>query len=327
MLGKPIKVSEQMWPEESTPLVSISCITYNHVNFIRDAIEGFLMQETTFPVEILIHDDASTDGTVDIIREYAEKYPHLFKPIYQTENQYSKGVKISSTYNFPRAQGKYIALCEGDDYWTDPMKLQKQVEFLEENEDYSFSCHRFKLKDELSGLINDDQIANLSEWSDAGMIIDLDLFFKDWATQTLTMVIRNEYLTNKNHIKYKYYRDFHNVFYLLLNGVGYCQNFFGGIYRLHNGGIHSKVSVLEQQEILVLILNELSKQHRDLKKLYEYYNKSIEDLIHLYFNIGKRGRYIMLMKYCLKNKSFKNLFEYAKNDIKNIFINKTSVYK
>ena len=91
------------------------------------------MQKTDFPFEILIHDDASTDGTADIIREYEAKYPDIIKPIYQTENQYSKGIKVSQVYQFPRAKGKYIALCEGDDYWTDPYKLQKQVDFRSES--------------------------------------------------------------------------------------------------------------------------------------------------------------------------------------------------
>jgi glycosyltransferase involved in cell wall biosynthesis len=123
--------------ENITPLVSIACITYNHAGFIRDAMEGFLMQKTTFPFEILIHDDASTDGTAEIIREYEEKYPGLIFPLYQSENQYSKGVRgISTRYNIPRARGKYIAICEGDDYWTDPLKLQRQVDFLQENEEY-----------------------------------------------------------------------------------------------------------------------------------------------------------------------------------------------
>lgn len=114
------------------PVVSIGCITYNHENFIRDAIDGFLMQETTFPVEILIHDDASTDGTANIVREYEAKYPQLINPIYQTENQWSKGNR-PSLINLERARGEFIALCEGDDYWTNPHKLQKQVGFLEHN--------------------------------------------------------------------------------------------------------------------------------------------------------------------------------------------------
>jgi len=118
------------------PLVSIICITYNHAGFIRNAIEGFLIQKTDFLFEIIIHDDASTDGTQAIISDYLIKYPNLFIPILQKENQFSKGKKILAELTFPLARGKYIALCEGDDYWTDPLKLQKQVEFLEANPDY-----------------------------------------------------------------------------------------------------------------------------------------------------------------------------------------------
>lgn len=116
--------------------VSICCITFNHVQFIRECLDSFLMQKTDFLFEVLIHDDASTDGTAEIIKEYQQKYPDIIKPVYQTENQWSKGIRnIQSKYNFPRAKGKYIAMCEGDDYWTDPNKLQKQVDFLENNKD------------------------------------------------------------------------------------------------------------------------------------------------------------------------------------------------
>jgi glycosyltransferase involved in cell wall biosynthesis len=121
------------------PLVSICCITYNHEKYIQQCLEGFLIQKTTFLFEILIHDDASTDRTADIIREYETKYPDIIKPIYQTENQYSKGVIVSAVYNWPRAKGKYIALCEGDDYWIDSYKLQKQVDFMEANPEYDWS--------------------------------------------------------------------------------------------------------------------------------------------------------------------------------------------
>ena len=130
------------------PLVSICCITYNHEPYIRDCLEGFMMQKTNFPFEVLIHDDASTDHTADIIREYEAKYPDVIKPIYQTENQHSKGVKISIAYNFPRAQGKYIAICEGDDFWCDPQKLQIQFDFMEANPDYSLcGCGKYLLND------------------------------------------------------------------------------------------------------------------------------------------------------------------------------------
>jgi glycosyltransferase involved in cell wall biosynthesis len=121
-------------------MTSICCITYNHENYIADAIESFLMQKTDFSYEILIHDDASTDRTPEIIKQYESKYPDLIKPIYQTENQYSKGVKTMS-FNMDRAKGKYIAICEGDDYWTDPYKLQKQVDYMEKNPECSMCVH------------------------------------------------------------------------------------------------------------------------------------------------------------------------------------------
>lgn len=111
--------------------VSIMCNAYNHERYIRSALDGFVMQKTNFAFEILIHDDASTDKTADIIREYEAKYPNLIKPIYQTENQHSKGIGAPRIFQEPRVQGKYIAFCEGDDYWTDPFKLQKQYDAME----------------------------------------------------------------------------------------------------------------------------------------------------------------------------------------------------
>src|SRR3989304_1339440 len=130
----------------SQPLVSICCITYNQGRYIQDALDGFLMQKTTFPIEIIIHDDASVDKTTDIIKEYKKKHPNLITAIYQSENQYSNGVRgIAARFTFPKARGKYIALCEGDDYWTDPRKLQKQVDIMESDPAISFCFHSVKL--------------------------------------------------------------------------------------------------------------------------------------------------------------------------------------
>ena len=122
------------------PLVSICCQTYNHKNYISQAIDGFLMQKTNFPFEVLLRDDASTDGTSEIVKEYSEKYPNIINPLIYAENQWQKGVSPFRD-NVKRATGKYIAICEGDDYWTDPLKLQKQVDFLEGHEEFSLVCH------------------------------------------------------------------------------------------------------------------------------------------------------------------------------------------
>ena len=133
----------QNWNGE-IPLVSISCITYNHEPYIVQALNGFLMQKTSFPFEVLVHDDASTDRTADIIREYEKKFPEIIKPLYEEENQWIKGRRGSAEFNFPRAKGKYIALCEGDDYWIDENKLQMQVDFLENNPEYGMCYTKAK---------------------------------------------------------------------------------------------------------------------------------------------------------------------------------------
>lgn len=145
------------------PLVSISCTTFNHAKYIRKCLDGFLMQDYAGGVEILVHDDASTDGTSDIIREYAEKFPTKIFPVIQTENQYSKGVRaMMARFNFPRAKGKYIALCEGDDYWTDPQKLSKQVAALESNSDCVLCFHNIQVLMP-EGDLRDDFITKVPE--------------------------------------------------------------------------------------------------------------------------------------------------------------------
>ncbi len=121
--------------EHSQPLVSIVCDTYNHAPYIRRVLDGFLSQKTEFPFEIIVHDDASTDGTADIIRSYEAAHPDLFRCVYRTENIYSKDPKILEHYVFPLARGKYTAICEGDDYWTSPNKLQKQISYMEAHSD------------------------------------------------------------------------------------------------------------------------------------------------------------------------------------------------
>lgn len=119
------------------PLVTISCITYNQENFIGNAIEGFLCQKTNFDYEILVHDDASTDNTAQVIKRYLKEYPDKIKGVFESENQYSKGIN-PNFINYKLSSGKYIALCEGDDYWIDPLKLQKQVDYMEEHKDCTF---------------------------------------------------------------------------------------------------------------------------------------------------------------------------------------------
>lgn len=127
------------------PLVSISCIAYNQALYIRQCLDSFIMQKTDFIFEVLIHDDASTDGTKEIIEEYASEYPNIIKPLYEKENQWQKGRRGSAEFNLPRAKGKYIALCEGDDFWTDDTKLQQQVDYMESNPETAICFHNVKI--------------------------------------------------------------------------------------------------------------------------------------------------------------------------------------
>ncbi|WOJ96775.1 glycosyltransferase family A protein [Congregibacter brevis] len=125
------------WSSDAlTPLVSICCTTFNHGEFIRDAVHGFLIQKTSFPFEIIVHDDASTDGTTEILEELRSIYPRLIRLVVQDENQWSKGCRLLANHVFTLARGKYIAVCDGDDFWVDPRKLQLQVDFLETNQDF-----------------------------------------------------------------------------------------------------------------------------------------------------------------------------------------------
>lgn len=125
------------------PLLSVLCITYNQKDFIRQCLDGFVMQKTNFPFIVLINDDCSTDGTADIIREYEQKYPEIIKPVYNEKNSGSLNNFIE---NLSRAKTKYAAMCEGDDYWTDAYKLQKQIDFLEKNKDYAGCFHKVKVQ-------------------------------------------------------------------------------------------------------------------------------------------------------------------------------------
>lgn len=129
----------------SEPVISIICNTFNQEKYIGEALDSFLMQKVNVPFEILVHDDASTDNTPEIIKEYEAKYPDVIKPIYQVENQYSKGVSITPKIQIPRAKGKYVAFCEGDDYWTDENKLQIQLDFMEANPEYTLCCHAYSM--------------------------------------------------------------------------------------------------------------------------------------------------------------------------------------
>lgn len=253
-------------PDMPTPLVSISCITYNHENFIRKAIESFLAQRTSFPIEILIHDDASTDRTADIIREYEQEYPELIFPIYQTENQYSKG-GLPDRINRERARGKYLAYCEGDDYWTDPLKLQKQVDFLEAHPDYSLSYCRFRTLNQGTGEFKDDINGSYFNIDEDAIDFDFEKFYRGWHMGNQTLVYRLSMCNPNYTLNYKYAKDIHLITHLLTQGKGVCLSFFGAVYRKHAGGVYSGVSDYQNARHSYCCYKEIYEQNRQIDYL------------------------------------------------------------
>ncbi len=238
------------WGCHSRPLASICCLTYNHKQYIRETIDSFLMQETNFPFEILIHDDASIDGTTDIVLDYAERYPSIIKPIIQTENQYTKGGLINPRFVFPKARGKYIALCEGDDYWTDKTKLQKQIDFLENNADYVITytdCQPF------------DENGKLSvDFGGSTRDLEADELIKSTPIYTLTACFRNVINEVPPDLISARYGDL--VIWSLLGAYGrgkYLADIKPAAYRVHDAGVHSRKTSLQKIEMLLITYNAL----------------------------------------------------------------------
>jgi len=272
-----------------TPLVSISCMTYNHAPFIRQCLDGFLAQKTNFPIEIIIHDDASTDGTKEIIEEYTSRYPDIIFPLLQTENQYSKGQRgIMSRYNYPRCRGKYIAICEGDDYWTDPFKLQKQVDFLEANDDYVLTFHDFNVVNDQGQLIDEDPLEP-DQKKDASQ---KDLILGTRMTMPLTLCFRN---LIKEFPPEKYKVTNGDTFLISMLGQYGKGKWMGdkiekAVYRNHSGGIWSMVNQKQKT----------ARQVTTYYWLYRYYKRlgKLGYAIHWYIKI----LYVKLMKDAGKKK-------------------------
>lgn len=271
----------------SNPLVSIDCRTYNHENFICETIDGFLMQKTTFPFEILVHDDASTDDTSHIIREYEKNYPDLIKPIYQIRNQYSVNKRIITKIQNERAKGKYIAKCEGDDYWTDPYKLQKQVDFLENNPEYSMCCTNFSVVDEEGNLI---EKTGWGKKQQRPVISHLHML-EYYTPKTLTAVIRKEALP----------KNLPEDFLSIVNGDTFLFSFVSqsgpakflnintGCYRVNKGGVWSMKSGMKQNEM----------KYNTFIQLKKYYTKPDEQKA---IDSRLSRTFIISAKYHLKNK-------------------------
>lgn len=250
-------------------MVSICCLAYNHEKFIRQALDGFIMQQTNFPFEIVIHDDASTDNTAKIIKEYESKYPHLFNAIYQTENQRSKFKSgMNPRFNYPRAKGKYIALCDGDDYWTDPLKLQKQVDFLDTHKDYSGSFHNCNIV-YLEKKLREKTFPDLTNHT-----IMFNDVLKDWLIPTASFVFRKDVLNNLSHT-YAKLQSGDRLIHLLVANEGFIkfEHNIWSVYRIHdksitetNQNFHNLNGQKNYLKLLISILPNLKAENKLLTR-------------------------------------------------------------
>jgi len=225
------------------PLVSICCTAYNHKKYIAQTLESFLSQRTGCPFEILVHDDASTDGTAEIIRSYADRHPNLIRPRFQTENQYSKNIPINETFNFPRAQGKYIALCEGDDYWCNADKLQRQISHMESDPECTFSFTNGYIHD-ASGAAPDREFLPYYEaerrwYKGKSARYELDEIARLSFIPTASIVFRTDALRalpREFREKMCQYGDLRMKLYLTAAGYAWYEHVYGCVYRENVSG-------------------------------------------------------------------------------------------
>jgi glycosyltransferase involved in cell wall biosynthesis len=249
------------------------------------------MQKTLFPIEIIIGEDYSTDNTRAICEQFADQNPKLIKLITADHNV---GAVANERQVLLQAQGKYIAYCEGDDYWTDPMKLQKQVDFLETHTDYSVCFHRFQHHDVDEDCFSFDNCDYLFKDLDTeGVDISIEMFFNNWITQPLTMVYRQSAYNIDAALQYKYYRDMHQIYHLLKSGKGYLFAFNGGVREIHRGGMHSMTLMTFQCDKAFKIAKELFENNRTIE-VQKYYEDTIQWCIYEYCG-GSKNKYKALI--------------------------------
>lgn len=219
-------------------MVTIHCLVYNHEPYLRQCLDGFVMQKTNFRFEAIVHDDASTDGSANIIREYAEKYPDTIKPIYEVENQYSKRDGSIRRIMNEHTHGKYVALCEGDDYWTDPLKLQKQVDFMEANPDYSLCFHNAMILNERVEV--KERITSCCYFK-GDQQISTEQLIEEWCIPTASILYRKASYDQLDLPKF-FSGDYTLELGLASVGKLHYIDRYMSVYRLNNGGVSSKIS-------------------------------------------------------------------------------------
>lgn len=258
MLGD-VSENNMQSKESETPnlMVSVQCCTYNQEHYIRQCLEGLVMQKTTFKYEVIVHDDCSSDGTRFIIDEFASKYPSIVKPIYEKENQFTKRDGSLERILNEHSHGKYIALCEGDDYWIDELKLQKQVDFLENHSDYvmCYGCCQYYYN-------NNNEFSSKAE---GGPNESFDDLMRTNTIPTLTVLYRRDMLQ-------KYYDDIRPFEKQWLMG-----DYPMFLYFAHEG----KIKFMKDIFAMYRVLGESASHSKDENKA-ERFVYSTYDIIRFY---------------------------------------------
>ena len=215
--------------ENNEIAVSVFCLAFNHEKFIARCLDGFVTQETNFKFEVLVHDDCSSDATPEIIRAYAEKYPDIIKPILEKKNQFSKGVSITRDIVMPIANGRYYAFCEGDDYWCDEDKLQRQFDYMEIHPECSMCVHN-TLRHDLDGKCRDFKINN---WKDVHIMQEEDVFI-GWNVHFSSYFIRKEFYYKPKYKKKYWFGDYITLLHAYDCGEIVCLPYIMSVYNFNN---------------------------------------------------------------------------------------------
>lgn len=258
-----------MYNKKQDIKVSICCVTFNQEDYIKDALDSFLMQKTNFKYEIIIHDDASTDNTVRILKSYKQKYPDMIKLILQKNNQYSLGKEVyPNTFNI--AKGKYIAICDGDDYWTDENKLQIQVDYMESNENCTLCAHSFNYVDKNRSIIESvNRYKHNTRCSERDIIIGDGGFFATSSLMIPAKILKDlpEYYYNCT------VGDYPMQLYAMSKGEAHYISKNMSDYRINsNGSWTSNIYSGTEDEVKVRLI----KHSKSMIKMLESFNKSTD---------------------------------------------------
>lgn len=287
-------------------LVSVVCTTYNHEQYIKDTLEGFVSQETDFEYEVLVHDDASTDRTADIIREYEKNYPDIIHGIYQRENQYSKNVNILNDIIMPKTRGKIIAYCEGDDYWCDNHKLQLQVTSLLNNPECVACTHNSLVKN----LTTNSEEPFITKMHEGIWDIKDIVSWSDNHYHTSSLIVKKEFSIVPEIYKCGSVGDYPLALYLCFRGGIYYIDRIMSVYRYGTEGSWTKRvgtvrdKIYDQREQEVQMLKRIDKEQD--YRYHEIFNLTIRDK-EFYLAMYKKKYKLALGEYkdVFKSKSLK----------------------